>query len=352
MQLERGVQFEEIAMTWRTSTDCFCASMRRLFWLALSVTPWLCAIPPAQAADTVQALVDAYAGRAVARGEAVGMAVAIVHRNRPARFFTYGSATLTPSGEPGEPVTLDSLFEIASLTKVFTTNLLGQSVAKGEVRLVRTLGQYRGMLGPLPPLKQQITLGELAAFTSGLKDGPPFCTGNATPATTGCLPYHWPPPDEYTAADFMTFIRQTHLRNWQTKPPQQLTSLPAPYHYSNAGIGLLGLILGTPRGQRISNASLSGWTDQLNEKLLQPLGMTETFLDIPSAQQEKIALGYDPATAVPILHGDTIARIKVTQFGSGYDPANPPQVQILGGGGSGRLRSRPSVSTAGSPASA
>jgi len=41
--------------------------------------------------------------------------------------------------------------------------------------------------------------------------------------------------------------------------------LPAPYRYSNAGIGLLSYLVGTATGKI--------WEDQVNSEILQPLGM-------------------------------------------------------------------------------
>jgi len=46
--------------------------------------------------------------------------------------------------------------------------------------------------------------------------------------------------------------------------------LPAPYKYSNAGIGLLSYLLATASGKT--------WEDQVNSEILQPLGMADTTL--------------------------------------------------------------------------
>jgi CubicO group peptidase (beta-lactamase class C family) len=84
--------------------------------------------PPADAnlpcfAADVQRIVNTYAGSAVQDGSAVGVGVGVAIGDAPARFFSYGYADWG-SRQTFSP---DTIFEIGSVTKVFTTNLLGQS---------------------------------------------------------------------------------------------------------------------------------------------------------------------------------------------------------------------------------
>ena len=59
-----------------------------------------------------------------------GMAVA-VHIDGRTLFFNYGLADMVRK----EPITSDSLFNLASVTKVFLATLLAQAVKQGEVAL-------------------------------------------------------------------------------------------------------------------------------------------------------------------------------------------------------------------------
>jgi CubicO group peptidase (beta-lactamase class C family) len=108
----------------------------RLVGLALLAT-WFAFGKPqtGQAADAqiVERIVDAFAEAAIRQGEAVGVAVGIVS-DSGARFshsYTFGLADV--AGE--KPFANNSLFEIASNTKVFTTNLLGQAIFEKKLSL-------------------------------------------------------------------------------------------------------------------------------------------------------------------------------------------------------------------------
>jgi CubicO group peptidase (beta-lactamase class C family) len=63
--------------------------------------------------------------------------------------------------------------------------------------------------------------------------------------------------------------------------------LPAPYKYSNAGIGLLSYLVGTATGKT--------WEDQANSEILQPLGINDTTLRPTSEQQKRLAQGHKRA---------------------------------------------------------
>jgi beta-lactamase class C len=78
----------------------------------------------AAGADPFEAIARTFAKSSVEKGAAVGVALGIVVGAQPPRFFSYGVAD-KDSGEPFGP---DVAFEIGSVTKVFTTNLLGQAI--------------------------------------------------------------------------------------------------------------------------------------------------------------------------------------------------------------------------------
>ena len=63
--------------------------------------------------------------------------------------------------------------------------------------------------------------------------------------------------------------------------------MPAPYRYSNAGIGLLSYPVGTATGKI--------WEDQVNSEILQPLGMADTTLRATPEQQKRLAQGHNRA---------------------------------------------------------
>jgi beta-lactamase class C len=170
-----------------------------------------------------------------------GVAVAVRIGGR-ALFFNHGWADVANR----RPVTANSLFNIASVRKVFEATVLAQAVQRGELRFDDRVEHY------VPELRQgemirEVTLGQLASHTSGLllpTDHPPW------------------PEHNYTLEGF---IRA--LNAWTPEADQR----PGQTHtYTHAGYVLLQLALerrfGLPIGQLI------------NQRVLKPLGMDATVL--------------------------------------------------------------------------
>ena len=272
----------------------------------------------AEPAPSLAAVVGQYASTPVEEGRAVGVGVAVVRGTAPARIFTFGDASADPVNI--QPFSARSVFAIGSVTKTFTTNLLGQKVSQGVLSLSDTLGDFSAQLGTLRPRTGRITLEELGDFTAGLPTYAPRCS---KPRTPGCLPAPRPTIDAYGAARFVDFFRNT-------KPS---APLPAPYEYSDFSVGLLGLLLGSTPGTPLSDAALDRWYAGVRADLLQPLGMRHTYLFLPYPTPP-LALGYDLALAdaTPNAQGQ-IQSVAVTNTGSGFTRA--PAVRIVGGGGGG-----------------
>ena len=119
----------------------------------------------------------------------------------------------------------------------------------------------------LQPAARQVTLLELADFTSGMPDDP-------TNLPSGPL---WKRNIEhYTTDDFLKWVSK-----WDPA-----TKLPAPYLYSNAGIGLLSYL--------VADATGKGWEDQLNAEIVQPLTLQDTTLHPTPEQHQRMAQGHHP----------------------------------------------------------
>ena len=114
---------------------------------------------------------------------------------------------------------------------------------------------------------QQLTPLELADFTSGMPDDP---TNLPRLLERRSIEY-------YTVNDFLTWA--SHYA--------PTTQLPAPYLYSNAGIGVLSYLVATATGKT--------WEDQVNSEIFQPLGMADTTLRPTPEQQKRLAQGHNRA---------------------------------------------------------
>ncbi|MBV8704971.1 MAG: serine hydrolase [Acetobacteraceae bacterium] len=279
--------------------------------------------------DAITRIVRAAAEARVDNGEAVGVGVGVITGDGPARTFSFGLADVGK----GQPFTSGSIFQIGSVTKVFTTNLLGQAVSEGTLSLDKPLSDYAAQLGPLQPLTAQVTLRELGDFTAGFPEYAPRCTATDTPP--GCLPGDRPDIETYSASDFAAFFRSTVPMDQTATPPTPVGALPAPYFYSDYSTGLLGLLLGAPPDQPLGNDALAGWESLLQAELLDPIGMPHTTLSLPTkpALGTNIAQGYTRALAKATVANGQVAGLTVTAGGSYSSGA--PDVTIVGGGGTG-----------------
>jgi beta-lactamase class C len=176
-----------------------------------------------------------------------GMAVALSIDGRTL-FFNYGMADVARK----TPITSDSLFNLASVSKAFIATLLAQAVKRGEVSLDDPVAKYVTELQQGGDIRK-VTLGQLASHTSGL---------TRTPKQHE--PDHRGP---YTLPDFIRY-----LNAWQADEAHQPGQQDI---YSNTGFVLLSLAL-----QRRFNTPIA----QLMEtRLLAPLGMTSSALPVPRA---------------------------------------------------------------------
>ncbi len=254
---------------------------------------------------------DTFAQAALYEGRAVGVGVGVAYKNEV--FYTAGFGV----DEGFMLFSPDSVFEIASNTKVFTTNLLGQQIYDGQLTLGDQLSHFPAQLGALEPLTGMVTLEELADFTGGFPLYAPLCDGHKTP---GCLPSARPSISKYGAAQFLDFFQHAKPTNYDTKPPTPVSSLPGPYNYSDFAIGLLGLLI--PSGGQINDASLLGWFIQV------PHGGSRYSSSSPPAITI-LGGSTTTASAVATVSGGAVTSINVTEGGAGY--IAPPIISFSGG---------------------
>lgn len=72
-----------------------------------------------------------------------------------------------PTSTPGTPIGPDTVFDIASSSKLFTATLVLDLVASGELALDDTVGQY---LDGLPAWADEVTIDQLLHHTAGIPD--------------------------------------------------------------------------------------------------------------------------------------------------------------------------------------
>jgi CubicO group peptidase (beta-lactamase class C family) len=198
-------------------------------------------------------------GHRWSRSPDLGAIVAVsLHGHR--YFFPYEKAT-----DAGAPFTRETLLEIGSCTKTFTTTLF--ALASNRNQIVPDAPAQKSMPNGYTLRARQLTPLELADFTSGMPDDPTNLPRGLEQRSI----------EHYTVKDFLTWAS-----NYEPS-----TRLPAPYKYSNAGIGLLSYLVATATGKT--------WEEQLNSEILEPLGMADTTLRPTPEQQRRLAEGHNRA---------------------------------------------------------
>jgi serine-type D-Ala-D-Ala carboxypeptidase/endopeptidase len=195
------------------------------------------------------------------RHQAVGIVAAVIE---PAgtRIVTYGKS----AKDDARPLNGDTVFEIGSITKVFTALLLADMAQRGEVKIDDPVSKYlpEGVKAPQRNGKE-ITLAELATHTSGLPRMP-----------NNFLPKDFTNPyADYSADKLYAFLASYQL----PRDPGEK------WEYSNLAAGLLGHLLSLRAGKDYETLIMS--------RVITPLGMTSTRITLTPDMKERMAAGYN-----------------------------------------------------------
>jgi serine-type D-Ala-D-Ala carboxypeptidase/endopeptidase len=159
------------------------------------------------------------------------------------------------------------VFEIGSITKVFTALLLTEMVTRGEVALDDPVAKYLPGNVRMPARNgKQITLLDLATYTSGLPREPDGISRDG-----GDNPYA-----PYTVEQLYAFLSRHALR---FDPGTH-------YEYANLGFGLLGHILALRTN--------SSYEDLVVSRVCAPLGLQDTRITLTGSMRERLAQGHLP----------------------------------------------------------
>jgi D-alanyl-D-alanine-carboxypeptidase/D-alanyl-D-alanine-endopeptidase len=186
---------------------------------------------------------------------------------RPGQGIAVG--VLEPGGKrvvTGGPVNADTVFEIGSISKVFTALILADMVAKGEVALDDPAEMYLPAGAKMPERGgRKITLGDLSQHVSGL------------PRLADNMPMS-DPADPYFDDSNERMIE--FLASYQL--PREIG---AQAEYSNFAVGLLGYLLERAAGK--------DYETLLRERITGPIAMGDTSIALSADQQARFAQGHD-----------------------------------------------------------
>lgn len=192
--------------------------------------------------------INHFAKRSLKEANLPGLAIALTDRHNLLRVLTYGLADVAAQ----VPVVPDTLFEIGSLGKAFTSMALLQLRDEGKVDLHAPVTRYLPWFhvqSAYPP----ITVHHLLNHTAGIVCG--------TDLAPHGLYESWA-------------LRQTRTN----APPGDF------FWYSNVGYKTLGFLLEALTGQ--------SYQDAIQRRVLEPLGMTQTYPAITLDTRHRMAIGY------------------------------------------------------------
>ncbi len=226
--------------------------------MLFALMPIFLAVNSINAAD-YKSKIDPFANFLVENDDVVGLTVG-VYKNGERQVLGYGEIKKGDGQIPNG----QTVYEIGSITKVFTGTILADMVLKGEVQLEDPADKYLPEEAKLNDTDHPITLLDLATQTSGL----PYMPDNLSPKD----PFN--PYADYTADKMYVFIKD-----------YKLTRLPGNYEYSNLGMGLLGQVLSLKAGKP--------YEELLLEHICQPLKLNDTRITLTEEMKSRLAVPYD-----------------------------------------------------------
>jgi D-alanyl-D-alanine-carboxypeptidase/D-alanyl-D-alanine-endopeptidase len=229
-------------------------------------------------ADDLKAKIDKAIQPFFDEKKAVGIVVGVI-RGDERRIFGYGRVSQDSDRAPDG----DTLFEIGSITKTFTSLLLAEMVQEGAVKLDDPVRLYLPPDVKVPSRNgKEITLANLATHTSGLPSVSWEIHFNAL--------FNDNPYKTYRAEDLYAFLARCKLKQ----------DIGTAWDYSNTGAGLLGHALARKAGL--------SYEDLLIKRICKPLGMESTRITLTKDLRGRMAAGHTmPGHPRPCWDFDVLA---------------------------------------------
>lgn len=216
----------------------------------------------------VEAFLDGYLGHQLEDYDIPGATVSVVKDGEVLFARGYGQASL---GKNGSVVADETLFRIASITKLFTSTAAMQLVEEGKLDLHRNVNVYlEDVEIPNTYPGRPVTLHHLLTHSAGFEE---HYTGSGARGASDVEPL-----EVYLSEQMPARVR----------PPGEVSS------YSNYGMSLAGLV--------IQDVSGMPYERYVEENVLDPLSMESTSTAQPPAPElrERLATGYDVEGGEPV----------------------------------------------------
>ena len=262
-----GLPFVILSVDRRLTNLAFMLKSRRICYLfaatcCFSTVATATGLPEAQP-EAVQMdgtrlnLIDDVVQQGMRAGDYPGAVILIGRHGHVVFHRAYGDRVIRPQRQP---MTLDTLFDIASLTKVVVTApAIMQLIEAGKLRLESRLGDLISACNAAD--RRRITVRQLLAHDSGLRA-------------------IFTKPLQRQVGDYDAAVRLACVEGTYARPGVQI-------RYSDLNYILLGDVV-----QRVSGESLDEYAYR---RILHPLGMRDIYFNPPRALKHRIA-GSDVVT--------------------------------------------------------
>ena len=225
--------------------------------LLISVVLHCLPCPSLQAKQPLEDQIDRLVTPYVDNEMVVGMTIGVVHQGKSS-VFNYGRLSADDSRQPDG----DTIYEIGSVSKVFTAVLLADAVSQGRVKLDQPAGELLPSGVTMPSHdKRAITLQDLSTHVSGL----PRLPDNLK------MEYAENPFAAYTVKNMYAFLSDHNL----SRSPGEKSE------YSNLGVGLLGHLL----ARQVDTT----YEQLLRDRIAKPLDMVDTTITLNKQQRSRLA---------------------------------------------------------------
>lgn len=219
--------------------------------------------------------------RVVTYQDSVGLVVGVI-TPQSRKIFARGTYDVGDDAK----VDGDTIFEIGSVSKIFTALLLADMARRGEASPSDPVAKYLPAGTKLPERGRAMTLLDLATHTSGLP-------GSASNVLIIDLNN---PNKELSAEQLYRFLAGYELNR----------EVGSAYAFSNVGYAILGLAL--------ADRSKLEFQDLLRARIFDPLHMNSTRIVLPIDFKDRLTIGHDehlravPSTQIPKLLGSDSVR--------------------------------------------
>ncbi|MFN3916259.1 MAG: serine hydrolase domain-containing protein [Flavobacteriales bacterium] len=193
--------------------------------------------------------------------------------------FAFKKDTLTWQGSSGN-LSIDQSYFIASTTKLFTTTIILKLKDEGKLNLDDKISKYinQSILSGLHTFKgkdysQELTIKHLLSHTSGLPD---YFQGKGTSGKSL--------ENEITEGNDQFWTFEQAVERTKKMTPLFAPGTKGKANYSDANFQLLGKI--------IENITHKSYTENCSEFIIQPLGLTKTYLYQDSTDKTPKTLYY------------------------------------------------------------